>query len=230
MLKNRAQDIKIIVPDTRINDAERALRDRAFPLCTNPHCRELLANRDPVDTSHFHEVLAWNKRHLVAQSHFHLQPERSRIIVSLHKQSDVLPWMPELTVSPPPPNHPHLVLSNDASRLPRAWPSPQAVQTLNPDSFCEGLLRLFCRDYGMPDKPHLLWWRMMINAIGDFDDPVRILPARFQLAWDHLMERRDEEVNVLLEVLRLRKRFIDDGELTGDSLPVVDLAEFEKPV
>ncbi|RDW65729.1 uncharacterized protein DSM5745_09468 [Aspergillus mulundensis] len=203
-----------------------------YPLCTDPNCLQLRHNRVRVRRGrNAHEYLVNNQFHPVPAAHFHF--ESNRILLSLHVQSALLWWLPELQTGPPAADDPHLMLSNDP-RLPPAshqgsgpWGDDfHPIKILNPNSLTEAAIFLYCRDAARKHCLTALWVRMM-RRLGDVDgvSPTKHLSRPdFQVAWDCL-NQRGPGIFIYREIQLLRNRLARAGELG----PLINVNTWQPP-
>ncbi|KAL3452630.1 hypothetical protein BJX65DRAFT_266706 [Aspergillus insuetus] len=147
--------IEFVVPDSKLQSATGALMKAGFPLCNIPYCSELEPCRNKNTRNH-DEMKAKNRHHPVAACHFHIM-KPGQALVSLHKESKLLWWLPQYTASDD-----HLWLSTD-SRLHLGtcpWLELYPIKLLNPKWLVKAVLTLLCRDGGQPQTGWEMWYSM----------------------------------------------------------------------
>lgn len=178
-------------------------------------------------------IIAWNRYHPVGDSHFHI---KNGFVVHLLPQSKIIPWLTEIQPGPPADDDADLMLTTDPT-LPAAaengpsgaWRHRYPVKILNPDSFTESVMWLYCRDVEHDDYLHCRWSDMQM-ALRDDTMFTKCLRPQFRAAWD-CFNCRDEYygIHMYREILLLRERLIADGRLP-QNLPFIDISEYQDPV
>jgi hypothetical protein len=149
------EEIDFVIPDSKLQSATGALTKAGFPLCNIPYCSELEPCRNKNTRNH-DDMKAKNRHHPVAACHFHIM-KPGQALVSLHKESKLLWWLPHYTASDD-----HLWLSTD-SRLHLGtcpWLELYPIKLLNPKWLVKAVLTLLCRDGGQPQTGWEMWYSM----------------------------------------------------------------------
>ncbi|KAL4900140.1 hypothetical protein BDW74DRAFT_104498 [Aspergillus multicolor] len=235
---NGNREIEFVIADKKFDEAKRVLAAAGFAACTNTNYRERCENRFPVQ--HMAHVarnidqydsggamgaaLAYDRYHVVAAVHYHVEtlPQwQPYELLSLHKQSAQLWWLPELSTDPPSADDHYLTLSNSA-RLPTgngrtapfSRPDQYPMKVLLPWVFVEALILLRCRDYGHKHDLHNLWEYMLIKFMSHDADLRDKIDQRFRLVWDSINDRGPPGLwNKWVPLGQLRRRLIAAGEL-----------------
>ncbi|KAL4797702.1 hypothetical protein BDV19DRAFT_358539 [Aspergillus venezuelensis] len=237
------------IPDEQIEAAAAALDDAGFNRCLDPECLELLEDRDSrsfmVTFCSFVQGRV-NERHPVGYAHF--SKPRSGIklgacrsgsddepVISLLRQSEILPWLPSIKIAPPRSDDPRLISTDDRALPLREagddgagpqgpsgpWAGPHQAQLLNGRSFTESLLWLLCRDIGHYMPLFTLWGHMLCRiASGDALFPKDLRPE-FRPARDALNDR-GRGLDFIPESLELRQLLLKEKRLPDD-LPPIDV-------
>ncbi|KAL3464970.1 hypothetical protein BJX64DRAFT_253559 [Aspergillus heterothallicus] len=170
--------------------AVEALTHAGFPLCTTHSCNELESCRNK-NTRNQDELNARNRHHPVATCHFHIM-EPGQALVSLHRKSNLLWWLPIFAKTRPAEDDPHIWLSTDP-RLhlnPGPWSKLYPIKVLNPNWLAKAVLTLLCRDGGAPETGWEMWYSM-IQCLVKRGRPavqrgVRYFQIELEPAWDIL--------------------------------------------
>ncbi|KAL2822036.1 hypothetical protein BJX63DRAFT_427387 [Aspergillus granulosus] len=194
------QEIDFVVSDNKLQVATDALIYAGFPLCTIHNCSELESCRNKK-TRNQDELKAKNRHHPVAACHFHIM-EPGQALVSLHRKSNILWWLPDAIEERPATSNPHLWLSTD-SRLHLGsgpWPKLYPIKILNPNWLAKAVLSLLCRDGGAPQTGWDMWYSMAQclaelekltaeKGIQYFDTELK-LAWTFYSHWDRIKQKR----------------------------------------
>ncbi|KAL4907857.1 hypothetical protein BDW74DRAFT_113054 [Aspergillus multicolor] len=227
------REVEFVIPDNQIDDARKSLATAGFTVCTNPKCPELCEDRFPEDqwrptfrlmgierqNATVGAITSFDRYHPVAAAHYHVERQSAEYrILSLHRKSSQLWWLPELKTGPPSSDDRNLTLSN-SSRLPTGkgrsgpWTDQYPIKVLLPWAFLEAVMLLRCRDYGHTRGLHLLW-NPILYLFCPHDEELRDkIHPRFRLAWDSLNDRRPEGEMQWLKMRHLRTSLIQAGEL-----------------
>ncbi|KAI9373512.1 hypothetical protein BJX61DRAFT_541664 [Aspergillus egyptiacus] len=230
-------EIDFVIPDAQIPTATATLVALGYPLCAHPRCAELTFDRVGDRCRHMGLITSDNRYHPVAAAHFHLKS--GQYLLSLHAQSSLLWWLPELQPGPPAADDPDLTLSNDSKLPPYAenggtgpWPGDlHPVKILNPNSFTEAVIMLYCRDSARDLRLYSVWIRIMsslMDADGILGQRVeKHLRPKFQLAWDCFNQRIPIAPleSYYKEMKLLRNRLARAGELG----PLIDANTWQPP-
>ncbi|BCS28192.1 uncharacterized protein APUU_61240S [Aspergillus puulaauensis] len=226
-------ELEFVIPQKYIKAAADLLVTSGYAKCTDPSCNELTNDRTPGVNHPAEVIVAWNRFHAVGVSHFHMKDD---FVVHLLPQSNIIPWLPEIQPGPPADDDADLMLTTDRT-LPAAaengpsgaWRRRYPVKILNPDSFTESVLWLFCRDFEHDEDLSDRWCDMKM-ALRDDAMFTKCLRPELRAAWA-CYNRRDEyyAIHMYREILLLRERLIADGRLPKN-LPVIDIAEYQDPV
>ncbi|KAL4955551.1 hypothetical protein BDW69DRAFT_182485 [Aspergillus filifer] len=109
-----SQEITFVIPDEQIEAAAAALDDAGFNRCLDPECLELPEDRDSRSLiTAFCSFTMWrvNVWHPVGYAHFpklrsgiklgaHRSGSGVEPVISLLRQSEILPWLPSIEMAP----------------------------------------------------------------------------------------------------------------------------------
>lgn len=214
-----------MVHDDMIRAAANAIVREGYPLCANRACPEFQEDRLPEIDSMPDETeqeydakldkafMTWQDRfHPIAEAHFHAP---AGYVLSLHRKSRLLWWLPDFPVRAPPLDDPYLVRTTDFRRLPARglehWPGvidfdleidpatgestgpwryQDPVTILSIISHVEALILLLCRDFHLNRRLDWRWFNML-TFVGERkvpgEDIIRYkLRGELQPFWDQL--------------------------------------------
>ncbi|KAL2824269.1 hypothetical protein BDW59DRAFT_162607 [Aspergillus cavernicola] len=223
-------EIDFVIADDKIEFAVWVLADAGYRLCTESECQELKEDRYP-DTQDPVLIAADNRYHPIAYAHYHL--ETSDYLLSLFKQSDTLPWLPDLKAGPPGKRNPDLSLSTEP-QLPPArdwekghhgcggpWTELYPVNILNRHAYIEAVILLLCKDIDSSSKAEKLW-RCMLASLSEFRLPQqrddRLVKPEFRNIWHRYTLQSSRDVTLLewdTEVRKLRDQMLADSQRPG---------------
>ncbi|RDW86973.1 uncharacterized protein DSM5745_03615 [Aspergillus mulundensis] len=227
-------EVQFVIADDKVDDAKKVLAAAGFTACTHPKCFELSDDRFPEDQ--WRDIflngtpeqrsavaiasMAFDRYHPVAAVHYHTEKQSDEYrLLSLYKKSAQLWWLPTMNVGPPAKDDRNLTTS-DSNRLPTGknrtgpWTGQYPIQVLTPWALLEGLIFLFCRDFGhLQEMDQKLWFGMILFFM-PHDDEVRYkIGPRFVDAWGAVKSRIPEGMNQFVPFFKLRSELILAGEL-----------------
>ncbi|KAL4796071.1 hypothetical protein BDV19DRAFT_388495 [Aspergillus venezuelensis] len=252
------QEIDFVIPDHYIPKAVVEVGSR-YPVCNDASCLEWEGDRTNVPDFGLGlaRCTAKNAWHAPAVAHFHIGQVgdgegegEDGALLSLHKKSQLLPWLPDYTHGPPPQDDPHLTVSSDP-RLPPCFPTGvpdtfdsgptgpwtglYSIQIMNPDSFTESVLYLLMlhEPSHLPSEDDSHWsnvfermeYALLEGHRGYLPQYRRNLQPQYRLAWKFFNGGHAPGVNRRVPLLRLRNHMIKTGELPRD-LPLYDFSDF----
>ncbi|RDW72715.1 uncharacterized protein DSM5745_07887 [Aspergillus mulundensis] len=241
---NGNREIEFVIADKKLDEAKRVLAAAGFTACTDTSCGELCEDRFPVEKmavvfgtmdlatrgAAMGAAYSFDRYHPVPAVHYHVQglPQWAPYeLLSLHKQSAQLWWLPELKTDAPAPDDRNLTLTNSARLLtgngrtaPFNGPGQYPMKVLLPWAFLEAVILLRCRDYGHMRDLHNLWrFKLMYFVPHDADVRDKLDP-QFKPVWDALNQRLPAHVwNVHVPLGQLRRKLIAAGELPDIPTP-----------
>ncbi|KAL3480162.1 hypothetical protein BJX99DRAFT_254758 [Aspergillus californicus] len=227
-----SHEVEFVIPDNKVDTANKALSDAGFKQCLEASCVQLLEYRVPEgikfgtlseeERARLRIVMtAWDAHHPVPALHYHVDKSRSDMypLLSLHKKSSQLWWLPELQLGPPAEDDRNLAMSN-SSRLPTGngrsgpWTGQYPIKVLLPWAFLEAIILLWCRDYKRPSNLHQLWHSMLLFFLSH-DEEVRYkIQPQFQEAWGYHRGRLvPPDTNVWIAMKKLRESLVATNQL-----------------
>ncbi|PLB48370.1 hypothetical protein P170DRAFT_476988 [Aspergillus steynii IBT 23096] len=184
-----SSEVDFVIPDAQMPAAIASLVAADYPLCTDTKCGELESDRLTGYARQKEFPFTWKHHyHPKPSAHFHMGGTN---ILSLHVQSALLWWLPELRIGPPAVDDPDLMLwrlrNNTDSLLPSYSEDPLYVQPaiwedlpqyseihsgqserdnhpikiLNQNSLVEACIMLYCRDWARNEHLKVLWGHML---------------------------------------------------------------------
>ncbi|KAL4925733.1 uncharacterized protein BDV17DRAFT_177867 [Aspergillus undulatus] len=230
-------EVDFVIPDAWIPYATELLANSGFPHCEDPDCVEsraidrFWADDAPLSRRKCHTSLARDRYHPIAAAHFHIdQRYQFHKILSLHKQSSVLWWLPDIKPERPAADDPVMSLttsdqtvSGSAVGRSRRWVDEYPVRILTPWVCTRAVMILFCRDFGHIKDLDLVWQNMLYALMGNRDAEIeRRLEPHFRDAWGLWHGDKLRGRNPWLGFCKLRTILLENGEL--GSLPEVDIS------
>ncbi|KAL5337206.1 hypothetical protein BJX70DRAFT_399851 [Aspergillus crustosus] len=223
------KEVDFVINDNQVDTARKAIEDRfGAQHCSDSNCPELDEHRN---AHHFgengliaqrgftpevqKEALAYDQYHPVAAIHFHIITGVNCFeILSLHRKSSLLWWLPDLELAAPDRNDRNLTVTSD-DRLPThhgctgPWVGYYSVKILTQVAFAEALILLKCWNH-----PNMLGtlWGVMIGFLYPLDAQIRDLIApEFQDLWTIQMQRGPPGATVHDAFQRLIRILKDQG-------------------
>ncbi|KAL2820266.1 hypothetical protein BJX63DRAFT_310239 [Aspergillus granulosus] len=214
-VETNSLEVELVIPDDKLQAANAVFAAANFEPCRDSTCNELKVRRRRIESPerlHYHPVPAW---------HTHL--DSARYTLSLFLKSDILWWLPDFPLGSPAANDPHLTVSTNPNLpLPAVsgqWGNLHPIKILNPNSFTEAAILLFCRNARHGERLGRVYSYMLAamsesELTGDKSKKVtRHLRPEFQPAWDCLNGWSPEDTDPNSEMKRLRERLIARGAL-----------------
>ncbi|RDW79084.1 uncharacterized protein DSM5745_05936 [Aspergillus mulundensis] len=143
-------DVDFVVRDSQIRAAANAMVRAGFSPCADAAClagkEDRASEIDTLSDDDYYKEEAElffckDRYHPVPAVHFHMP---HMIILSLHRKSRLLWWIPDdhFRLEPPAHDDPYFVLSTDAARVPArdllAWPGPEEFSHYLPTANSSG--------------------------------------------------------------------------------------------
>ncbi|RDW68907.1 uncharacterized protein DSM5745_08667 [Aspergillus mulundensis] len=182
-------DLIFVVEDDQVEEAKDAL-DAAFPagsrstgipgyeipygLCTEPECIELEEDRTIHEDYTFRGTQA--PKHPKSEHHFHT--ELQNVVIHIMRKTDLLWWLPRMTLDMPDKNHAYLTVSTNRCLPQRGanqddeeggpcgpWRGLYPVRILKPGRLIEALCWLWmrdCREFGDGSVSRWIMWNSML--------------------------------------------------------------------
>ncbi|KAJ5589737.1 hypothetical protein N7450_003709 [Penicillium hetheringtonii] len=203
-----SSEIDFVIPDELLEKAADTLVARGFELCTARKC--------PANDER-------KRARALAAVHFDATPENDTMgPIQFFPKSHILWWLKEIPAGHPSPNDETLILTNDPG-LPKrpqvrtatspihrnlytgyeefvgpsgSWTETYPIKILNPSSFTEALLLLYCRDYHNSNDHDALqlgydeYWKRLILPMGEVKENENAivkknLQPEFRDAWEN---------------------------------------------
>ncbi|KAL4908562.1 hypothetical protein BDW74DRAFT_175244 [Aspergillus multicolor] len=188
-------EVGFVIPDAHMAAAINVLVAAGYDHCQDATCNELKVDRVGPNNSDINMVISKNRYHSVPAAHFRFQPDNVYAL-SLHLQSEVLWWLPDIQAGPPAANDAAFMLSNDP-RLPPCldeggsgpWlgvdDTPVKIMKIN--SLTEAVMWLWCQDSAL--RILQVCWMAVLKELEDEPEGrhtkvTKKLRPDFQYAWD----------------------------------------------
>ncbi|KAL4863000.1 hypothetical protein BDV12DRAFT_178045, partial [Aspergillus spectabilis] len=202
-------EIDFVIPDERVEQAKDALAAAKLIPYVMPHDPDFLDKRSRFI------CLCYRKnchgQHALTFAHL---CGNIIILTTLHRKSEILPWLSDIKLENPHPQDPDLMLASDHVLAycggPCACTVRRPVKVLNPEAYTESLIWLFARDFlaggGLIDHR-----RSLLQSLENSEVVTGYLRPKFQAVWDALVNPRRR--SVVTAVAELRERLRWDGFL-----------------
>ncbi|KAL4876356.1 hypothetical protein BJY04DRAFT_223144 [Aspergillus karnatakaensis] len=216
-------EIEFVIPDEYAEVAIHAIEISPVPLCVKTDCHELqVQRRDETLGSATSRLDAY---HAVGFAHFHLNPFtasglKGAELITLYRQSEILPWVPRLTRSDNVGtiDSPNLTVSTDLN-LPAAvdrgpsgpWVGLYPVRILTPCAFIESVMRLLGRDTLVNSELVHTWHIFMELIRYPTSVEKRFTDPAVEVAWVWYICRDNVGGDGLTKIMELGKGFDESG-------------------
>lgn len=212
------KEVDFVIPDAQMSCAIATLIMAGYNHCEDATCNEANEDRksslhpssEPIKETQF---LTYQDRfHPAPFAHFHL--DSADYILSLHLQSALLWWLPEIQTGPPDTADPDIILWDNEETTGVSFLEDKVslyssgyhpIRTLNSSSLTEAFIMLYCRDV-IPEKPVRIHWLLFVAKLLDhWDAPGvnrrKFLRDEFKLVWECLNKRNCQNRLHFLEPL-----------------------------